>query len=323
MQYNNSMDTEELLKIFYSDEYGVDKNELSKSLKEVAKYYDKHTRHQYHIISRFVNEKMQESEDAISYILNNIDAMLAFLEYRRENCERMLRDFSDLEIDKIILNLEKLYDHIALEEERLKNNAVNMRISNNQIQNNVINTFNSIMESFQRKVDEVSGSLNANIITVVGLFSAIIFVFFGGITGMSTLVTGVCKLKSKKDLTIPLICVCAVGFVIFNIVFLLLYSISKIVDKNIGTTIKGREYVWYDIEKKNENCYGITKNGSSTGKEYKTQKKAENKIKRKRKLWDVKETFFMCIKKVLFRFPYVLVVNVIFVLGIIYLYKQL
>lgn len=323
MQYNNSMDTEELLKIFYSDEYGVDKNELSKSLKEVAKYYDKHTRHQYHIISRFVNEKMQESEDAISYILNNIDAMLAFLEYRRENCERMLRDFSDLEIDKIILNLEKLYDHIALEEERLKNNAVNMRISNNQIQNNVINTFNSIMESFQRKVDEVSGSLNANIITVVGLFSAIIFVFFGGITGMSTLVTGVCKLKSKKDLTIPLICVCAVGFVIFNIVFLLLYSISKIVDKNIGTTIKGREYVWYDIEKKNENCYGITKNGSSTGKEYKTQKKAENKIKRKRKLWDAKETFFMCIKKVLFRFPYVLVVNVIFVLGIIYLYKQL
>jgi len=323
MQYNNSMDTEELLKIFYSDEYGVDKNELSKSLKEVAKYYDKHTRHQYHIISRFVNEKMQESEDAISYILNNIDAMLAFLEYRRENCERMLRDFSDLEIDKIILNLEKLYDHIALGEERLKNNAVNMRISNNQIQNNVINTFNSIMESFQRKVDEVSGSLNANIITVVGLFSAIIFVFFGGITGMSTLVTGVCKLKSKKDLTIPLICVCAVGFVIFNIVFLLLYSISKIVDKNIGTTIKGREYVWYDIEKKNENCYGITKNGSSTGKEYKTQKKAENKIKRKRKLWDVKETFFMCIKKVLFRFPYVLVVNVIFVLGIIYLYKQL
>ena len=51
-------------------------------------------------------------------------------------------------------------------------------------------------------------------------------------------------------MTIPLICVCAVGFVIFNIVFLLLYSISKIVDKNIGTTVNGREYVWYDIEKK-------------------------------------------------------------------------
>ena len=323
MQYNNTKDTEKLLKIFYSDEYGVDKNELSKSLKEVVKYYDKHTRHQYHIISRFVNEKMQESEDAISYILNNIDAMLAFLEYRRENCERMLRDFSDLEIDKIILNLEKLYDHIALEEERLKNNAVNMRISNNQIQNNVINTFNSIMESFQRKVDEVSGSLNANIITVVGLFSAIIFVFFGGITGMSTLVTGVCELKSKKDLTIPLICVCAVGFVIFNIVFLLLYSISKIVDKNIGTTIKGREYVWYGFEKKDDNSYEIMRNGISTGEYRNTQQEAERKIKWEQNFFNIKQTIFMCIKKVLFRFPYVLVVNVIFVVGIIYLYKQL
>lgn len=109
MQYNNTKDTEKLLKIFYSDEYGFEEEELSKSLKEVVKYYDKHTRHQYHIISRFVNERMQEGEDAVSYILNNIDAMLAFLEYRRENCDQIIRESSDLEIDKIILNLEKLY----------------------------------------------------------------------------------------------------------------------------------------------------------------------------------------------------------------------
>lgn len=60
MQYNNTKDTEKLLKIFYSDEYGFEEEELSKSLKEVVKYYDKHTRHQYHIISRFVNERMRK-----------------------------------------------------------------------------------------------------------------------------------------------------------------------------------------------------------------------------------------------------------------------
>ena len=32
--------------------------------------------------------------------------MLAFLEYRRENCDQIIRESSDLEIDKIILNLE-------------------------------------------------------------------------------------------------------------------------------------------------------------------------------------------------------------------------
>ena len=158
---------------------------------------------------------------------------------------------------------------------------------------------------------------------MVGLFSAIIFVFFGGITGMAALVKGICELKSKKDLTIPLICVFAVGFVVFNIVFLLLYSISKIVGKNIGTTVNGRAYVWYDIEKKDENCYEILKDGRSTGKYYKTHQKAEKKIKWKQRCWKIRESGFMCIKKVLFRFPYVLIVNVIFIGGIMYLYKQL
>ena len=137
------------------------------------------------------------------------------------------------------------------------------------------------------------------------------------------MVKGIFELTNKKELTIPLICVCAVGFVIFNIVFLLLYSISKIVDKNIGTTVNGREYVWYDIEKKDENCYEIIKNGKSTGKYCNTQQKVEKKIKWKQRWWNIREAVFMCIKKVLFRFPYVLIVNIIFVVGIIYLYKQL
>ena len=323
MQYNNTKETKKLLEIFYSDEYGFSEEELSKSLKEVVQYYDKHGRHQYHIISRFVNEKMQESEDVVSYILNNIDDMLEFLEYREKECIEIVEETSNLKIDDIILNLEKLYDHIALEEERLKNNAVTMRITNERITTNVMDTFNSIMVNFQGKLDEVSGSLNANIITVVGLFSAIIFVFFGGITSMSALVKGICKLKNKEELIIPLICVLTVGFVIFNIVFLLLYSISKIVNKNIGTTISGRRYVWYDIEKKDENCYEILKDGRSTGKYYNTQQKAERKRKRKEIYCNIREYISMCIKKIFLRFPYVFIVNIIFIMGIVYLFKQL
>ena len=75
MQYNNTKDTEKLLKIFYSDEYGFEEEELSKSLKEVVKYYDKHTRHQYHIISRFVNERMQEGDGNSTYRNRIIDAI--------------------------------------------------------------------------------------------------------------------------------------------------------------------------------------------------------------------------------------------------------
>ena len=324
MQYNNNTkDTQELLKIFYSDKYGFDEEGLKKSLQGVLQYYDNHARHQYHIISRFVNEKMQESEDSVSYILNNIDVMLAFLENKRKECEKIIKKTSSIKIDEVILNLEKLYDHIALEEERLKNNAANMKISNSQIKDNVLETFNSITDSFQEKVDEVSGSLNANIITVVGLFSAIIFVFFGGITGMSGLVKGICTLKSKEDLTIPLICVLALGFVIFNIVFLLLYSIAKIVDKNIGTTISGQGYVWYDIDDSTDGKFYVLKNGELTRKSYETRQKAQKKIEKNKRVWRVKEAIKQTLKKIFFRFPYSLAINIILVIGILYLYMQL
>lgn len=72
MQYKNTKDTEKLLKIFYSDEYGFDEEKIKLNLKEVSKYYGTHTRHQYYIVSRFVNQKMKESGDAINGILDNI-----------------------------------------------------------------------------------------------------------------------------------------------------------------------------------------------------------------------------------------------------------
>ena len=41
------------------------------------------------------------------------------------------------------------------------------------------------------------------------------------------------------------------------------------------------------------------------------------------KMVEYKRSCLYVYKKVLFRFPYVLIVNIIFVVGIIYLYKQL
>lgn len=323
MQYNNSKDTRELLSIFSSDLYSIEEEVLKDNLRKLVIYYDKHIRHQYHIISQFVNEKMIESEDAVSYILNNIDGMLAFLTYKREECNEIIADYSGLSVDEMILNLEKLYDHIALEEERIKNNSMVIRSSKEEIQNNVFETFNSIIVNFQNKVDEISNSLNANIITVVGLFSAIIFVFFGGVVSLSDAINSVCEIKNREDLTIPLISILFIGFILFNIIFLLLYSIAKIVDKNIGTIISGREYKWYCVEEIREGCYGVSVCGKLIQKCYKSQQEAEKAASRRRVLSEIKAGLKQTIKKAVFRFPYVLIINLILISGIIYLYNQI
>lgn len=325
MQYNNTKDTKDLLTVFSSDNFSIEGDELKENLKKVVDYYNRYTRHQYHIISRFVNKKMEESEDSINYILNNIDGMLAFLKYNQEECSSIIEIETEgkLNIEDILLDLEKLYDHIALEEERIKTNGIIIRNSNSEIENNVISTFNSIMNSFQNKVDEISNSLNANIITVVGLFSAIIFVFFGGITSLSELINGIWKIKTKDELTIPLIVILVVGLIIFNIVFLLLYSISKIVDRNIGSSVSFRNARWYWVEEIKEGCYGVFFGDEQIGKCYRSQEKAERKAKRKRKLSSIKASFQQLGKKLFFRFPYVTIINSILIAGIVYLYFQL
>ena len=325
MQYNNTKDTKELLLIFSSDSYSIENEDLKISLEKVARYYDKFTRHQYHIISRYVNELLRESEDSISYILNNIDGMLAFLKYNEEECSGIIVDISEtrLNIDDIILDLEKLYDHIALEEERIKTNGVMMRNGNQEIEENVVRTFNSIMDRFQSKVDEISNSLNANIITVVGLFSAIIFVFFGGITSLSDMINGIWKIRTKEDLTIPLIFILVIGFIIFNVVFLLLYSISKIVDKNIGSVVSFRNERWYWVEEIREGCYGIFYGDEQIGKCFKSQEKAKKVARRKRLVSCWKANFQQTGKKVFLRFPYVTCINTLLILSIIYLFLQL
>ena len=76
---------------------------------------------------------MMKSDDIISYMLNNIDEMLRFLACESEECEKAISDISTtLNREEIILKLEKLYDHIALEEERLKNNASTCNIVMNK-----------------------------------------------------------------------------------------------------------------------------------------------------------------------------------------------
>lgn len=322
MKDNYNKDTDLLLSIFSSDEFTVEENGLTNNLVKISKYYDNNRRHQYHIISHFVYMKMNEGEDIVSYILNNIDSMLTFISYRKAECEKIVSENSKLHIEDIILDLEKLYDHIALEEERLINNGIVIQNSKNEIERNVINTFDSIINSFQSKVDEISNSLNANIITVVGLFSAIIFVFFGGVIALSDVINGILRIKEKDDLTLPLIVLLAVGFVLFNIIFLLLYSISKIVDKNIGSSVSYGGSWWYSVERSENDKYVVMR-GDDIIKEFKTKIKADKYARKRRSFSEVRNVLASIGKRVFLRFPYVFLINFIFISGIVYLYMKL
>lgn len=321
---NNTKETIELLSLFLYENYLTDEDDKNEIIKKFIEYYNKHQRHQYHAISKFVSDKMSESEDSISYILNNIEDMIAFLKYKKVELMESVEAKSNLKIGELILNIEKIYDHVALEEERIKSNSVAVRDSNERIERNVINTFNSITDSFQKKVDEISNSLNANIITVVGLFSAIIFVFFGGITTLSSFVNGILEISNKEELLYPILALLIVGFIIFNTIFLLLYTIAKIVNKNIGSVIPSSWNGYYYCEEKDDSCYLVRSSGKENPiKCFNNKEKAYRYVKRKERNLKMRRSVKRGLRKTLFRFPYVTIINMILIFGIIFIWTEL
>ena len=121
-----------------------------------------------------------------------------FLRSHKEEINELLAEKEiEIDSDELLIKLGKLYDHIALEEERLKANMKIMNESTETARNKLTIEFSEISQQFREKIRELSSEQNANTITIIGLFSAIIFVFFGGVTSLATIVKGFLSLKTK------------------------------------------------------------------------------------------------------------------------------
>lgn len=190
-------ETEELIGVF-GENFCDDDEYIEKSITLIVEYYMKNGRHSYNTISKIINSKLDQGEDSIIYILFNIKEFMLLIKSTEKNYGEQISKISSKKycLEDIVQKLEKLYDHISLEETRIKYNSKMVNESNTMIENNVMNQFNTTIIEFQNKLDQTTNSLNSNIITIVGLFSAIIFVFFGGLTSLSNIVSGVIKIKS-------------------------------------------------------------------------------------------------------------------------------
>lgn len=210
-------ETEELIGVF-GENFCDDDEYIEKSITLIVEYYMKNGRHSYNTISKIINSKLDQGEDSIIYILFNIKEFMLLIKSTEKNYGEQISKISSKKycLEDIVQKLEKLYDHISLEETRIKYNSKMVNESNTMIENNVMNQFNTTIIEFQNKLDQTTNSLNSNIITIVGLFSAIIFVFFGGLTSLSNIVSGVIKIKSLDEIKVPLIVILSLGLIMFN-----------------------------------------------------------------------------------------------------------
>lgn len=96
---------------------------------------------------------------------------------------------------------------------------------------------NQLSEDVNRMNDKMNDNLNlvtTNSVTILGIFVAIAFAGFGGIKIIND-VTSIISVRGVGVCKILFLCA-VLGFILFNILFLLLYIISRLTNKSIAMT---------------------------------------------------------------------------------------
>ncbi|OON87642.1 hypothetical protein BXO88_02915 [Oribacterium sp. C9] len=128
--------------------------------------------------------------------------------------------------------VRKLYDHIQLEIVRIcENNDRKKEL--NKISERSINTLKKEARIFDNHIKESTNNIYTQIIGILGIFAAIVIVFFGGASVFSNVFANLDKIKWLAVMPV----ICAVGFIMFNLIFMFLFIVSRMIDKDIGAKL--------------------------------------------------------------------------------------
>lgn len=239
--------------------YDMMKGEISASLvNEIINTlkcaYEKGYRHSYYEIS-----------NAIYQNINNPDILVNPLDSLANNIQIVTDEALDTYVDRpdICKGFRKFYDHIMLEITRINDHSSSMEKINQLIEEFDSESKNTITESrrslrrmivrnterlsdmMERKVTNVTDEIEklkdnifSQLVAILGIFASVIIVFFGGASVFAKV------LEKLGDIdwieTAPVLSI--TGFVMFNVIFMFLFVISRMIEKDIGVKIENESW---------------------------------------------------------------------------------
>ncbi len=202
-----------------------DENELKRYIQILKSLYSDHFRHRYADIFPIVVEWSNDTQYSTEFFNSNFDGIYKLAEKRYIENEAeytnlyesltKLRDHINLEIGRY-----NYYHERELEQAKDSSQSVDQKTLLSKV-NNAIQGLNKA----ERKMDSVQKEL----IAVLGIFAAIVFTFAGGIGVLGNALSSVSSVPACKTVFFILVC----GFVLINTVFMLLYVVSRIIERSI------------------------------------------------------------------------------------------
>lgn len=250
-------------------------SEKEQSIEEIARmlegyYIDNNGRHSYAEVSTFI---YSTSEGDFEYIINNLLIIKNY--YNKQSGSKYA--------DKV----SKLIDHIQLElnrEEHIQQvyiGEIGKRVT--ALTNKKVDEMNDSISGFNiklgQKMDEITkgyetienkynnllnkqkrqiNGLHNNLISVLGIFSAVIVAFFGGLSILGSVLQNMHNVSKYRLCFIVLL----IAFFMFNVIFMLLRVIAKITDKEISASCNkelclecGKQPGWKCVKNKYPMCF--------------------------------------------------------------------
>ncbi|WP_164690237.1 hypothetical protein [Paraclostridium sordellii] len=146
----------------------------------------------------------------INKVKNHIQLEVCRMQFLEKNQKQQLEKISEDTFEKFKPLNKKIcdYEETAKKHEKtMENHEVTMKDHRKEIKN-----------------------WNANIVTILGLFSAIVLTFFGGMSGIGSIFNKVDSISIYRLIFVIFIII----FAMFNIIFMLLYYIAIITGKHLN-----------------------------------------------------------------------------------------
>ena len=195
----------------------------------------------YSQVTGFIFDRYKKSgslKDASDIVDNMTTNLASMIEWARSDefestsaFQKWFKNDSD-KLPKLRKILIKLWDHI-----NLANHQYNqLKESDDEFNRKFDNKFDS---AASEKLYKFSKEMNSQLLTLVGIFTALAFMVFGSITGLSNLITNV-----KQPVPRLIILGCVWGIAVLNLVFVFLFCVGKMTKAYFVSTDNPNASIW-------------------------------------------------------------------------------
>lgn len=209
----------------------LDERKIREAALQLLEIYKGDFRHSYSTFFPIILRIAQSDDESnLDYLSNNLESLRAYAE---EDYISGIKEFEEL-----YEHLEKLSDHLNLEIGRWnyysqnESKIVDISIKTDTLAENINNETKRLEEATKslRRASKQAASIQTELITVLSIFAAIVITLSGGFTFLGSVMTSINGVEYIESVVlVALVC----GLVIFNTIFLMMYLVGKITERNI------------------------------------------------------------------------------------------